>query len=244
VGGGGGRSLCRRLFANRDSTVRARNRPVRGGRGQEATDLRGVLVSFPVPGRDAQPSTSMTPVPVEIRRANRADIPVVGRLARTIWHAHYPGIITPEQIEYMLERGYSPEALEGFLGRPDRGLELAIADGVPAGFAAWYVTGDPAEAKLDKLYVLPSHQRHGLGGGLIRRVAELAGAAGATRLVLNDNKRNDRAIRAYGRYGFAIRESVVVDIGNGFVMDDYVMASPLPMAAGLPARPPDANILR
>ena len=46
-------------------------------------------------------------------------------------------------------------------------------------------------------------------------------------LVLNVNKNNDRAISAYVRNGFVVREAVVVDIGGGFVMDDYIMAKRL-----------------
>jgi ribosomal protein S18 acetylase RimI-like enzyme len=151
----------------------------------------------------------------------------VQRLAGVIWHAHYPGIITREQIDYMLERGYAPKVLEEFLGRSDRGLELATVADAIAGFAAWYVTDDPAEAKLDKLYVLQAQQRVGLGARLITRVTERARSAGAATLMLNVNKNNVQAIRAYEKYGFSIREAVVIDIGGGFVMDDYVMAKPL-----------------
>jgi ribosomal protein S18 acetylase RimI-like enzyme len=59
------------------------------------------------------------------------------------------------------------------------------------------------------------------------RVADDARAAGAKVLVLNVNKRNAQAIRAYERHGFAIREAVINDIGSGYVMDDFVMARPL-----------------
>ena len=161
---------------------------------------------------------------IEVRPARREELGVVQRLAHVIWHAHYPGIITAAQIEYMLARGYASGALADFLGAPDRGLELALADGEAAGFAAWYRMGESTEAKLDKLYVLPSRQRIGLGGALISRVIARARAAGAATLILNVNKNNAQAIRAYERYGFATRAAVVVDIGNGFVMDDYVMA--------------------
>ena len=41
------------------------------------------------------------------------------------------------------------------------------------------------------------------------------------------NKRNARAIAAYQRNGFVIADSVVTDIGSGFVMDDYIMAKEL-----------------
>jgi ribosomal protein S18 acetylase RimI-like enzyme len=170
---------------------------------------------------------STPPPEIEVRHARHDELPVVQRLADVIWHAHYPGIITREQIDHMLARGYALEVLAGFLGRPDRGLLLVEVDGAPAGFAAWCGTDDPEEAKLDKLYVLQSHQRHGLGGRLIRSVVDLARASGATILILSVNKHNAQAIRAYEKHGFAIREAVVVDIGDGFVMDDYVMTKPL-----------------
>ena len=59
---------------------------------------------------------------------------------------------------------------------------------------------------------------------LLRHVIEAAQLREFSALVLNVNKRNTAAIAAYRRNGFAVREEVVVDIGGGFVMDDYVMA--------------------
>jgi diamine N-acetyltransferase len=172
-------------------------------------------------------ASDVTVPAIELKRASRDQLRDVQRLAGVIWRAHYPGIITHDQIDYMLERGYALPVLEGFLDRDDRGLELAMVGGELAGFAAWYVTDDRAVAKLDKLYVLQSRQRLGLGGRLMARVSDFARDAGATRLVLNVNKHNTQAIRAYEKQGFTIREAVVVDIGGGFVMDDYVMAKGL-----------------
>src|SRR5438034_904649 len=83
---------------------------------------------------------------------------------------HYPGILSARQIDYMLERGYALDVLEHFVRAQDRGLYIALLNGVPSGFAAWYLTDNPAEAKLDKLYVLQSCQRQGLGGRLIAHV--------------------------------------------------------------------------
>jgi ribosomal protein S18 acetylase RimI-like enzyme len=165
----------------------------------------------------------VTNATIAIVAAQLEQLPEVQRLARAVWHAHYPGIITSAQIDYMLERGYALPVLERFIATHDRGLYIALFDGVPSGFAAWYLTDNPAEAKLDKLYVLPSCQRLGLGGQLIAHVADRARAAKATTLILNVNRHNRQAIRAYEKRGFAIRTEVVVDIGNGYVMDDYVM---------------------
>ena len=164
---------------------------------------------------------------IAIVRDRHEQLPQVQQLAGVIWRGHYSKIISAGQIEYMLARGYALDVLAQFLGAADRGLELATVDGVLSGFAAWYVTDDPEAAKLDKLYVLQARQRLGLGGRLIARVEELARAAGAATLILNVNKHNAQAIRAYQKHGFALGEAVVVDIGQGYVMDDYVMAKRL-----------------
>jgi ribosomal protein S18 acetylase RimI-like enzyme len=58
-------------------------------------------------------------------------------------------------------------------------------------------------------------------------VEQRARSRGAERLVLQVNKQNAAAIAFYQRQSFTIREAAVFDIGNGFVMDDYVMEKPL-----------------
>ena len=55
-------------------------------------------------------------------------------------------------------------------------------------------------------------------------MAAAARDAAAAVLILNVNKRNAAAIAMYERCGFGVREAIVVDIGSGFVMDDYVMS--------------------
>jgi len=166
-------------------------------------------------------------VTLSIRRADVSDIATVQRLAHRIWHDHYPGIITREQIDYMLERGYSREALSPFATDPTRGLALADDDGETVGFAAWYPQGEPATMKLDKLYVLPARHGRGIGRALIEHVASAARRSGCRTLILNVNRDNVGAVRAYERCGFAVRESGDFPIGNGFLMQDYVMARPL-----------------
>lgn len=82
----------------------------------------------------------------------------------------------------------------------------------------------PAELKLHKLYIHPDCQRQGLGPRLLHHVESVARTSGRIIVVLTVNKKNAKAIAAYRKHGFTIRESVVTDIGGGFVMDDYVMA--------------------
>jgi GNAT superfamily N-acetyltransferase len=163
-----------------------------------------------------------------IRRADLADLATVQRLAREIWQLHYPSILTQAQIDYMLGRGYSRDALAPFATDPTRGLALADWEAAPVGFAAWYPPGEPATMKLDKLYVHPQRHRLGIGRALIAHVAAAAGRAGCDTLVLNVNRGNSGSIRAYERCGFTIRGQGDFPIGNGFVMEDYIMTQPLP----------------
>src|SRR5689334_9617382 len=151
--------------------------------------------------------------PLAIRRADSSDLATVMHLAHEIWHRHYPGIITVEQIDYMLARGYSHEALSAYVTDPTRGLVVAEYDAGPVGFCAWYPPREPATMKLDKLYVLPAMQRKGVGRALIEHVARAARMAGCRTLILNVNRNNVDAVRAYEHCGFTIRESGDFPIG-------------------------------
>ena len=42
-------------------------------------------------------------------------------------------------------------------------------------------------------------------------------------IYLTVNKNNTSAINAYKKWGFITEKEACTDIGNGFVMDDYIM---------------------
>lgn len=151
----------------------------------------------------------------------------ITRLAEVVWRAHYPGIISQHQIDYMLKRMYDLEVLRRELVEGICYLR-AVEKGELLGFASYGSAAD--EMKLHKLYVHPQHQRRGLGGALLRQVERASRDRGFVTLMLTVNKRNTAAIAAYRKHGFHIRESAIVDIGGGFVMDDYVMAKALGVA--------------
>ena len=159
----------------------------------------------------------------EIRPLAPEDAEALAVLAREIWLAHYPSIISTEQIEYMLAQRYRPEVIRAELASGEVHWDTLWFDGAMAGFSSYFRTGNPGEMKLDKVYVHPACQRRGFGGRLLARAAEVARGSGCSRLVLTVNKRNAAAIAAYRKHGFAVVDSVVKDIGGGFVMDDYVM---------------------
>jgi len=163
--------------------------------------------------------------PARVEIAQPAHLPDIAALAAVVWRAHYPGIISPEQIAYMLGRMYDIEVMRREMLSGINYLRALVEEQM-RGLAS----SGPASAtehKLHKLYVHPQWQGRGLGAALIERAEQHARANGASSLVLNVNKRNEEAIAAYRKRGFTVRDSVVVDIGGGFVMDDFVMVKPL-----------------
>ncbi len=151
-----------------------------------------------------------------------ADAESIAALAGEIWRVHYKDIISAAQIEYMLDQRYSSALIRAELARGVAWDKLVL-DGAIIGYASYLARARPGEMKLDKLYVHQDHQRKGYGGRLIERAVTAARAAGCITLMLAVNKANVNAIAAYAKHGFRIRESVVQQIGGGFVMDDYFM---------------------
>lgn len=158
-----------------------------------------------------------------IRPMTAADIEPLRALAREIWVRHYTPIIGSAQIEYMLAQRYSAVVLSDELARDDMGWDVLFVGEKMQGYASYFVADDRHTLKLDKLYIHPNLQRGGYGRQMLVRVIERARAQGCGMIELAVNKRNVNAISAYEKWGFRIEQSVVKDIGDGFVMDDFIM---------------------
>jgi RimJ/RimL family protein N-acetyltransferase len=155
------------------------------------------------------------------KQATPADIPLIQSLAHRIWHAYYPNIISVAQIEYMLQRMYGEEIITQELADPNLRYDLLLLNNEPIGYASYCF--EPPCVFLSKLYITPETHGNGIGQRALARIEEFAQTQRATSIYLFVNKRNEKAIRAYLRFGFVIEEAVVKDIGGGFVMDDYKM---------------------
>lgn len=164
----------------------------------------------------------------KIIKASESELKVVHDMADIVFRHTYRDILSPEQMEYMMEWMYSTSNLKKQL---DEGhvYHIAYSDGKPSGYVSVQHEGIDAKGKtvfhLKKLYVLPSQQGNGLGSLLfetaLRYVRETNGYKPA-RIELNVN-RNNPSVGFYLHLGMRILRQRDFHIGDGFYMNDYIM---------------------
>jgi ribosomal protein S18 acetylase RimI-like enzyme len=160
---------------------------------------------------------------IHLRLLAKDELLLIQKIAQHTWPSTFAGILSSEQIAYMLNWMYDLQLLESQMDK-GHGFLVAEEDGAAIGFAGYelnHLAG--SMSKLHKLYLLPSSQGKGVGKALLLEVAKRAREAGQKSLVLNVNKQNKKAIDFYRVLGFVTIRQEVNDIGSGYVMDDDVM---------------------
>jgi len=156
---------------------------------------------------------------LKFKIADKYDVAIIHQLANKIWKKHYPAIISMEQIEYMLQKMYSEDSL---IKQIEDGHEftLVILDGTPIG----YISLSKKEEHhyfLHKFYVDVAVHRQNVGSKLFHFI--LSKLSSKATIELTVNRQNFKAINFYFKNGFLIKEVADFDIGNGYVMNDFVM---------------------
>lgn len=138
---------------------------------------------------------------------------LVVSLAKVIWHDAYQDLLSVEQRDYMIEKFQSFDAIKG------DGMDyfLIYFDGVACGYYA-IITEDEC-LLISKIYILNEFRGKGI---LTKIVDDCKKQSSHQCLRLYVNKENP-AMKAYEAKGFKVVHSVVKDIGEGYVMDDYCM---------------------
>ncbi len=163
---------------------------------------------------------------LQIRTATTDDIESIGYLAYQIWPYAYRNILSLGQLQYMLQMIYAPEALHAQMTAKGHHFLLATVSEKNIGFASFSETETTGLFKLHKLYVLPETQGTGFGKKLLDEVKDRCRRKGANALELTVNRFNT-ALYFYKKQGFTIQREQKFDIGQGYIMDDYILLCPL-----------------
>lgn len=158
-----------------------------------------------------------------IKKATVADILTIQHIAQQTWYPTFSAILNPQQIAYMLDMMYSATALEEQMQNKGHVFVLAQNDNKTLAYLSYelHYMGKTA-TKIHKLYALPNTQGKGVGKYLIAHVISEAQKAGDTALLLNVNRYN-AAAGFYEKVGFRIIAQEDIAIGEGYLMEDFVM---------------------
>lgn len=153
---------------------------------------------------------------------DKSGLQEVAELAEKIWHECFTGILSEEQIDYMVEK-FQPFSAMCDQTETQGYTYLSVrSDGGLCG----YIGIKPEEGSrffLSKLYLRKDKRGKGIASEMLERVIEEAKSAGKSSVYLTVNKHNRHAIDVYIKKGFRMVGEAVTDIGSGFVMDDYIM---------------------
>ena len=160
----------------------------------------------------------------KIRKATLEDIEMINRLAWIVFPHTYKEILSTEQMEYMMDWMYSPENLHKQMTEDGHIYYLAFEGDEPAGYLSIQPEGEHTY-HLQKIYVLPSFQGKKLGKLLfehaIKAIKELHPEPCQMRLNVN---RQNKALTFYEKMGMKKVDEGDFHIGNGYYMNDYIMA--------------------
>ncbi len=145
------------------------------------------------------------------------DIEKLAQIASDIWHEYWPCLLSNEQIDYMIEKFQSEKAISEQIKTENYTYYFLKHNNEIVGYTG--ISDKKDYLFLSKLYILKEFRHKGLGKLAFEEIKRL----GYNQIRLTVNKNNTNAYHAYKKYGFKTIDSVVTDIGSGFVMDDYIM---------------------
>lgn len=148
-------------------------------------------------------------------------IETLAALAKEIWYEYFPGIIGMEQVAYMVGKFQSFAALQNQIYQEGYRYFLFMDDDFHIGYIGLRTEGE--KLFLSKAYLKKIFRGKGYFTHMLAFIEGLAQEEKLKSLYLTVNRHNDHTIAIYRNKGFSVAKEQVYDIGNGYVMDDYVM---------------------
>ena len=149
------------------------------------------------------------------------EIKLLTDLAGEIWHEYWPILLSDAQIDYMVNKFQSYRAIKNQINSEGYIYNIIEENSEVCGYFG--IHPEKEKLFLSKLYVKKEFRHMGIGAGAFAKICEIANELNKKSIYLTVNKHNTNTISAYKKWGFKTINSVVTDIGQGFVMDDYIM---------------------
>ena len=148
-------------------------------------------------------------------------VKILEKLASEIWNEYWTIILSQSQIDYMLDKFQSYSAINNQIENEQYIYHILEDDEKFLGYLG--VSLKEEYLFLSKLYIKKDFRGLGCGKIAFNKIKQIAQNNNKKSIRLTVNKNNVNTIKTYEKWGFKIIASVVTDIGNNFVMDDYIM---------------------
>ena len=147
-------------------------------------------------------------------------IEITSNFAKDVFVDYYTNLIGETQARYMANLFLSEDAMEKLIS--DGAIFKLIKDNDElVGFIEYVKEKD--RVFLSKLYVRKDSRHIGIGKLMLEDCITYTKENKLNKIYLTVNKANTSSINVYDHLGFKRIDAVINDIGNGYVMDDYIM---------------------
>lgn len=147
-------------------------------------------------------------------------VELLSKFASEVFIDYYNDRIGYDQSLYMANMFLSVQAIKKLM---EKGaiFKLVFDNEEPVGLIEYIL--EKEKVFLSKFYVRKDRRHQGIGKMMLQDCKNYALANNINKIYLTVNKGNTPSIDIYYHEGFKKIDAVVNDIGNGYVMDDYIM---------------------
>lgn len=154
-------------------------------------------------------------------KVEKKQVAELAKLASEIWFEYWKNILSLGQISHMLKKFQSEKAINDQIIFDHYHYFFINDDEQNIGYFG--ISTKHYCLFLSKLYIKKEYRNKGIGSSAFEKVKQFALDNNFKKIRLTVNKFNMPAIKAYEKWGFVTVGTEETPIGDGYIMDDYIM---------------------
>lgn len=158
-----------------------------------------------------------------VKVSERDALKEIENLAAVTWHEHYGKLLPSGQIDFMLRKFLTVDAMARQMEHDNYSYYLIKDDDTSVSIGFMALQESRGALFLSKIYLLKEFRGRGYGSQGFDFANKTAEEKGAGKVWLTVNKHNTGSYEIYLKRGYKVVKEDVTDIGGGYVMDDYIM---------------------